>query len=92
MQYEVMIDVLSNALMLCGAVFVAFVSYALYCNLCEKIKQVMNRQSKIRCLCKHEYELRWDVYYGRDLDEYCYVCRKCNKVLKIKVAEKVGCE
>ena len=61
-------------------------------SLVDKITQIMHRQSKIRCLCKHEYELHWNFYYGRDLDEYCFVCRKCKKVLKIKVAEKVGCE
>lgn len=94
MQYEVIIDVLSKILMGFGAVFVSFISYYLYCELKEKIKQFMKRQSKIRCLCEHEYEFKWHMYYGRDLDEYCYVCRKCNKVLKFKVADEseVGCE
>jgi hypothetical protein len=88
MQYEVIIDVVSNFLMMLGAVVVAFGSYGLYCVLKLKIKQAMQRQSKIRCLCEHEYEFQWHIYYGRDLDEYCYVCRKCNKVLKFKVADK----
>ena len=93
MQYEVMIDVLSKILMLFGAVFVAFVSYALYCELGEKVKQVMNRQSKIRCLCKHEYKRKYIwIVSSKDYREYVLCCRKCGKILKINVVEEVGCE
>lgn len=53
-----------------------------------KIKDIMNRQSKIRCLCKHEYVLKrkW-IGWGNDYDEYVFVCRKCGKKKSISVYE-----
>ena len=51
-----------------------------------KLKQIMKRQSKIRCLCDHRYEFKtkwhnssWDYY------ECEYRCRKCGKILKYKL-------
>lgn len=90
MQYEVIVDVVSKFLMLFGAVFVAFISYALYCELSEKVKQVMRRQGKIRFLCKHEYKRKyvWSVS-SKDYVEYVLCCRKCGKILKINVVEEM---
>lgn len=53
-----------------------------------KIKDIMNRQNKIRCLCKHEYVLKrkW-IGWGNDYDEYVFVCRKCGKKKSISVYE-----
>ena len=85
--YEVFVEILKNVLMILGGVTVAFISYYIFQELKEKIKRVMRRQSKIRCLCKHEYVFEWVFYYGRDLKELSYKCRKCGKVLRINVVE-----
>lgn len=49
-----------------------------------KIKQVMHRQSKIRCLCKHEYVCTSKFVYGEE-SEYRLICRKCGKKKKISI-------
>ena len=88
MTYEVFIEILKSILMIFGGFTLAMILYYLICELKQKIKKIMHRQSKIRCLCKHEYILKWRWYYGMDLDEYCYLCRKCGKRLDIKVAKE----
>lgn len=53
-----------------------------------KIRQVMRRQSKIRCLCKHEYVAvnEWDYPLRR-----CYElkCRKCGKEKEITIYDRI---
>lgn len=91
MQYKVIIEIFGNILMSIGCVVVCFVVcfalYGLICGLKIKIKKILQRQSKIRCLCKHEYTLKWHWHYQEDLEEYCYICRKCGKGLRIKVVK-----
>ena len=54
-----------------------------------KIRQVMRSQSKIRCLCKHEYVAvtEWEFPLRR-----CYElkCRKCGKEKKITIYDMDG--
>lgn len=56
-----------------------------------KIRQVMHRQSKIRCLCRHEYVAvnEWDYPLRR-----CYElkCRKCGKEKKITIYDRIMME
>lgn len=51
-----------------------------------KIEQFMRKQSKIKCLCKHEYvqDILWEC--GEHL-EYTFRCRKCGKVIEVNVYE-----
>lgn len=94
MELGIGLKIFFSILSFLGAISLAFIMFYVSEAIGVKIKEIKKRQSKIRCLCEHEYEFHCKFYYGRDLDEYCYVCRKCNKVLKFKVADKseVGCE
>ena len=56
--------------------------------VCLKIKQILKRQSKIRCLCKHEYDFDWSYEYDCGCEEHHYTCKKCGKVLEIKVIKR----
>lgn len=71
------------------SVTVWFIYMILTFVIIPKIKKIMNRQSKIRCLCKHEYTLkcRWLKGVTRDYDEYIFICRKCEKEKSINVYE-----
>ena len=52
----------------------------------RKIDNIMKRQSKIRCLCRHEYVWDWQFEYGSCV-EYHYCCRKCGKELQFRTYE-----
>lgn len=70
-----------------GVGFTVFAVYIIISKIMiPKIKDIMSRQSKIRCLCKHEYVLKskW-IGWGRDYDEYVFICRKCGKKKSIDV-------
>lgn len=60
----------------------------------DKIEKFMKRQSKIRCLCQHEYEQKFAWRIGvTDYKEVTFQCRKCGKILKANiVVGEVGCE
>lgn len=73
-----------------GCLTISFISALLVVNLRIKITEVMKRQSKIRCLCKHEYVFVMSCWCDGVFTEYQYKCRKCGKVLEIKVMEKGG--
>ena len=49
-----------------------------------ELKDIKNRQSKIRCLCKHEYVKDW-IWPINIYTEYGLVCRKCGKKKKITI-------
>lgn len=69
-------------------VVVMLVRAIIYDAVIPKIRQVMNRQSKIRCLCKHEYVAvsEWNYPLRR-----CYKlkCRKCGKEKKITIYDRI---
>ena len=67
-----------GAIMLCILLSI-FVSWAH-----NKIKDIMHRQSKIRCLCKHEYTKDWTFTVG-SYTEYTLKCRKCGKTKEITI-------
>ena len=67
-----------------GLAVIGMVLYWLVCMLLSKIKSIINRQSKIRCLCKHKYEFKWR-WFNQEDSEYTYRCVKCGKILKINV-------
>lgn len=52
-----------------------------------KVKQVMRRQSKIRCLCKHEYVVTFKTC-GSGRYWYYLVCRKCGKEKEITIYDR----
>lgn len=54
-----------------------------------KIQQVMRRQNKIRCLCRHEYVVVSD-WFLPDGCRYELVCRKCGKEKEITIYDMDG--
>lgn len=81
---ETFVSFIEGFLLIIGMGTTALVSYFLFEALCLKIKSIMNRQSKIRCLCKHKYEFKWR-WFNQEDSEYTYRCVKCGKILKINV-------
>lgn len=74
--FDAIIDFV-GALTICGIVFL------LTAYLVDYIRKVMAGQTKIKCLCKHEYEPHsaWHMFYN---SEYKFKCRKCGKVILVK--------
>lgn len=81
---EVFISNLSYISTIIGLAVIGMVLYCSACMLLSKIKSIINRQSKIRCLCKHKYEFKWR-WFNQENSEYTYRCVKCGKILKINV-------
>ena len=67
-----------------GMLICAFISNVVV----PKVKRVMHRQSKIRCLCRHEYVAVNEREYPLKL---CYElkCRKCGKEMKITIYDRI---
>lgn len=77
---------ISMILMFLGFIFAVILLYILFSVLIYKIKKFMKRQSKIRCLCQHEYEQMHALRIGNaDYKECKFVCRKCGKELKANI-------
>jgi hypothetical protein len=94
MEYEVIIDVLSKIAMALGFSFIFMLIYEAFSALKRKIKEIMKRQNKIKCLCQHEYEQKFAWRIGvTDYKEVEFKCRKCGKILKVNiVVGELGCE
>lgn len=89
---ELFLQILEVILMILGSATAMVLLVIGIDNLTYKIKKIMERQCKIRCLCKHEYiiDAKW-LCWG--FIEHVFKCRKCGKVLRINVFEnKVGDE
>ncbi len=46
------------------------------------IKKIISKQTKIKCLCKHEYE-PYSAFYHFNGIEYDFKCRKCGKNVSV---------
>ena len=83
---------MNNIILLFAAIgffVVGMLVYGIISNvIIPKIRRVMHRQSKIRCLCKHEYVAvnEWEYPLKR-----CYElkCRKCGKEMKITILNRI---
>ena len=75
MLWDIIVDIF-------GMITIALLLVAIFCGLSEYVKKVLKKQTKIKCLCKHEYEPFMAVYYNGI--EYDFKCRKCGKVISIK--------
>lgn len=65
-----------------GMITIALLLVAIFCGLSEYVKKVLKKQTKIKCLCKHEHE-PFAAYYHNGI-EYEFRCRKCGKVISVK--------
>lgn len=87
---QLFLQILEVILMILGSSTAFIMLYIGLDVLFDKIKNFMNRQCKIRYLCKHEYiiDAKW---LGCGFIEHVFKCRKCGKVLRINVFDnKVG--
>lgn len=83
---EIALKIFEVIVMLLGCCAFMTLVYISILALVDKIEQVMKRQNKIRCLCKHEYE-QMSAWYipNEDYKECKFRCRKCGKVIKLNV-------
>lgn len=53
----------------------------------DKVREILNRKSKIRCLCKHEFKTRYE-FDRYDYIEFYTKCKKCGKDKYFKIYKK----
>ena len=76
---------MSEALIMIGAVlFYTILSVVLIACIYIKVESFMKKQSKIKCLCKHEYTIGF-IWQGKECTDYDLICRKCKKEKKIRI-------
>lgn len=80
--------IIDDIIFVIGIITIGLLMALLISYVCLKIKQILKRQSKIRCLCKHEYDFDWSYEYDCRCEEHRYTCKKCGKVLEIKVIKR----
>lgn len=76
-----MVGVVKEILMIVGTGTVVFVVACFLTEFEEKIKSWRKNDCKIKCLCKHEYDIQFVNTMYRDV---ILKCRKCGKKKKIK--------
>lgn len=76
-----MIRVVKEILTIAGTGTVVFVVACFLTEFEEKIKSWRKNDCKIKCLCKHEYDVQFVNTMYRDV---ILKCRKCGKKKKIK--------
>ena len=81
---ETILKVAEIIFILLGLVMFCFLLSFFVDWLSEKIQNIIHHQSKIRCLCKHEYTEDLSFQIGSHI-EYTLRCRKCGKVTKINI-------
>lgn len=81
------LKIIMYVFMILGAVMFVLILSAVTDELADRIKRIMARQNKIRCLCKHEYLLDWKWKGFKEIEKCRYRCRKCGKKLEIKVVK-----
>lgn len=53
------------------------------------LTKVLKKQTKIKCLCHHEYELKYKFEY-KFKTEYELKCRKCGRTKSMTIYHKEG--
>lgn len=87
---QLFLNIIEVALMILGCSTAVVLLAIGIDELTDKIKKIMARQCKIRCLCKHEYILDFK-WFGLGYVKHEFKCKKCGKVLRINVFDnKVG--
>jgi hypothetical protein len=81
------VEILTIIVNTIGTVTLACFLTVLVALLVEKLKEIMSKQCKIKCLCKHVYTQNCKFQIGADTI-YKFVCRKCGKVTIIKTCEE----
>lgn len=76
-----MVGVVKEILTIVGTGTVVFVVACFLTEFEEKIKSWRKNDCKIKCLCKHEYDVQFVSTMHRDV---ILKCRKCGKKKKIK--------
>lgn len=76
-----LVEILGTAMLTIVLVYggSAFINY---------IKRLVNKQTRIKFLCGHEYVLDWKWPTFTDSIVYRFRCKKCGKVQKIRAYEK----
>lgn len=91
-----MLEIIFRMILVILAV-IGFIMTSFFCafELVPKMKEFMNRQCKIRCLCRHEYvkKATWthiEHAFSKDgvYREYDLQCRKCGKKKTINIYEE----
>lgn len=90
MAYGLILKIIMYVFLTLGAISFALIISAVADELADGIRRIMARQSKIRCLCKHEYLLDWKWEGCKGIEICRYRCRKCGKNLEIKVVKAEG--
>lgn len=76
-----MIEVVKTILMAIGFLVVAHMFSLLLADCAKSISDWRKKGCKIKCLCKHEYDVEFtDRSYGEALLK----CRKCGKMKRLK--------
>lgn len=77
-------QVLNSIIDFCGIIFIIFILYCVIGALGIYIKRMLKQQTKIKCLCHHEYE-PYSAFYRFDNGvEYEFKCKKCGKVISVQ--------
>lgn len=67
----------------CGQISIVLILSLILAVLSAYVKIVLKRQTKIKCLCHHEYEPD-SAFYKFGGIEYTFRCRKCGKKRIVK--------
>lgn len=70
-----------------GIVTLAFIVCSVAHDINCKIEEIMKRQNKIQCLCKHEFVSIYEFEACRYID-FSTKCRKCGKKRNFRIYKK----
>lgn len=85
------LELMELILLVLGGITASIILLTMFNSLITKIRNIMVRQCKIKCLCKHEWMIDFKLYTGSHVD-YTFKCEKCGKILKVNniITEKKG--
>lgn len=87
-----MLDVLHCIIDVFGFLSIAFLFAIAFYAFGTYIGKVLTKQTKIKCLCKHEYEMD-NIYHYPNGKRYEFECRKCGKLISVEtVTDDNTCE
>lgn len=77
-----------NGFIWSSGLFIILISLAgLLDKIKDKVREILNRQSKIRCLCKHKFKTQYE-FDRYDYIEFYTKCKKCGKDKYFKIYKK----